>query len=440
MKSVSDANDRYFEPDIECMARAELEALQEARLLELLPYVHERSGLVATTWAEAGVHPRDVKSLDDFYERAPIIDKDTLRRYRDDHNDPFSGLVVDRQETWAAGTTSGTTGDPTVIPYVGRVRGREEPATYLSSFARSFWELGVRPGDFVTLNHFTSRGPVFTNAQRIGAVPMVFSHDPRQMARFCRLSLEFRPALMYVMSMALLLELLRLESEEEVDIRDVLSSHAVIWGGEPIGNLAREALRRWEAEVFENTSVGDVTLATECREHAGAHFAEDTALAEYHDVDLRKPADDGRRAELIVTSLDPAFPLLRYRSDDVVTVDRSTCGCGRTHARLRTVGRVSDSFSVRGRAVLPLEVWSAVEAVTESSKGLFQIVAPDRALEALRLRVGVDASSRSADEVANAIAESVEQAVGVLPQVELVAVADLLKLGPPHKIPRVVKA
>jgi phenylacetate-CoA ligase len=421
------------------MPREELERLQEDRLLEILPFVYERSGLISTVWTEAGVHPRDIRSMADFVERAPFIDKDTLRRYRDDHNDPLSGLGTDPGDTWGTGTTSGTTGDPTVIPYVGRSRGVEEPATYLSAYTRSYWEMGVRPGDTVNVTLFTFRGPVFANAQRIGAVPVLYSHDPGEMARLCQQSLTIKPKAHYVMSSGLMLELERLETEGRFNIAEVLDGCAVVWGGEPMGQRARNALQRWGVDVFDHTAVGDVALAFECRERQGGHFAEDGAFAEYLRLDGSGPADDNERAELVVTSLDPALPLLRFRSDDVVTADRSRCGCGRTHARVRAVGRVSDSFDIEGRTVLPSDVWLAVESVTEASAGLFQIVAPTRELSELRVRVGYEASDRSIDDICAAISDAIIERVEIAPAVELVPLDDLLKLGPPHKIPRVVK-
>jgi phenylacetate-CoA ligase len=66
-------DDRYFEPDVELLPRAELAAYQEAKVLELLPHVYERSPLYRSVWDAAGVHPRDIRSLEDYRERIPFI-------------------------------------------------------------------------------------------------------------------------------------------------------------------------------------------------------------------------------------------------------------------------------------------------------------------------------------------------------------------------------
>lgn len=84
----------YYEPEIETLPRADLVRMQEALLLQLLPYVYNRAPLTRYIWDKAGVHPQDIKSLADFKEKAPFIDKDTIRAFRDANHDPFGGILV----------------------------------------------------------------------------------------------------------------------------------------------------------------------------------------------------------------------------------------------------------------------------------------------------------------------------------------------------------
>ena len=107
-----------IDAEIETMPRAELEALQlEALLLEMLPHAYEHSALIRETWDDAGVHPARHPSLDDFREQAPFVDKDAVRRFRDERGDPYGGLLcVPPDELTGVSSTSGTTGDPTLVP------------------------------------------------------------------------------------------------------------------------------------------------------------------------------------------------------------------------------------------------------------------------------------------------------------------------------------
>ena len=163
---------------------------------------------------------------------------------------------------------------------------------------------------------------------------------------------------------------------------------------------------------------------------------EDTAFIEVLDPDGDDPVADGERGELVSTTLvNLVSPLVRYRSDDLVRYTREPCACGRTHGRVWPLGRKSDEVVVDGRSVLPVDLWPAIEAVPETAAGIFLVVRPARDVDRLRLRVGC---ARETAGLADRVADSVEEHLGVRPDVELVEQRDLLRQGPPHKIPRVV--
>jgi phenylacetate-CoA ligase len=276
--------------------------------------------------------------------------------------------------------------------------------------------------------------------QQFGATPILCDHDPDDMARCCELSREFRPTGLYSLSSMIVLAIAEACEREGYDPTDVFSSYRMlVHAGEPLGARAGAIVRSWGVPVFEHTSVGDVGTAFECPEHDGLHFWEDDTLAENLEVDGAAPVTDGARGELVATALvNTTTPLIRYRSDDVVRLTRVPCACGRTHARLWPVGRKGDGVAVDGRTILPVDVWSAVESVDECSRGLFQIVRSAPQMDRLVLRVGygpgcTDRLERVRDDVMGAVAEL----VGLVPDVELVPEGELLRLGPPHKIPRV---
>jgi phenylacetate-CoA ligase len=71
--------------------------------------------------------------------------------------------------------------------------------------------------------------------------------------------------------------------------------------------------------------------------------------------------------------------------------------------------------------------------------GLFQVIRTAREVDTLRLRVGY-APPASEPAVHDDVGAAVLAATGVEPEIELVPNAALLKLGPPHKIPRVARS
>jgi phenylacetate-CoA ligase len=429
-------DDRYFDADIETMPRAQIEQLQEARILQLVPYVYQRSPLIREVWDEAGVTPDDIRSLADFREKAPFIDKDTIRRFRDRHGDPFGGLnCVSAPHLRGVGFTSGTTGDPTPIP-------RSEEHITLTSLKRELWHIGVRSGDYFGYMLFTFREGL--NADKFldsGFRPITLQHLPSEVPHLVDMCRRLRPKALFMISTPLIMAIDQYQKSTGDNLREAFSSlQGVVFGGEPMSTALRVMVQSWGLEIFELSSLGDISTTMECRAHDGMHAWEDLALVEHLDPDGNQELADGARGELVVTSLaDDVAPLIRFRTDDLVSLTRDTCSCGRTHCRMKLLGRKSDEMIIRGRSVMPLDLYPLMQGFAETQAGLFQIVKAQREADELRLRVGYDASVLVGSEadLAARVAEGVGAALEVPVRVELLRSEELLKSG--HKIARVIK-
>ena len=66
MTGLPAADSAYFNAEVETMSRADLEALQLERLLRVIPIAYERAPLIRQAWEAARVHPRDIRTLDDW--------------------------------------------------------------------------------------------------------------------------------------------------------------------------------------------------------------------------------------------------------------------------------------------------------------------------------------------------------------------------------------
>jgi phenylacetate-CoA ligase len=422
---------------VESMDRADLRAYQENRLLDALAYVEEHSPLFGQVWGSTGFRAADITSLDDFRAQAPFIDKDTVRAYRSASGDPLGGLRR-LGDASALSSTTGTTGDPVVLP-VGHGNG--------AGLARDWWEIGVRPGDAVAFMLFTFRGPAWLNTHALGASCVLFDHHPSEFDRWCRASIELEPTLLYLLSGPLIMAMSSMEKTGILPhpLTEVFASYkGIVIGGEHLGIHAREELEGWGAEPFLHTAVGDVGSATECREHDGLHASEDSVLIEILDPEGSAPVPEGEVGELVATNLTPRSgnPLVRYRSEDLVRASTVPCRCGRTGMRLWPLGRKGDEVIVDGVAVLPMDIWRAVESVHESAAGYFQLIRTAREMPTLKVRVGHDQKlgNRPLTAVLDDLTDAIEQSVGVVAEIELVDNEDLLRLGPPHKIPRVASS
>jgi phenylacetate-CoA ligase len=402
-------------------------------------HAYSRAPMIKEVWDKAGISPSDVKSTEDFTNIVPFIDKDSIREYRDKHGDPSGGMGhYGPGEILAIGTTSGTTGDPTPLP-VGKRTASE------ITFARSLWHLGLRPGDFHVALAFTFRGGHRRRYQQeLGMTDIVFDMIPDEVPRICEASRIFRPTTIASLSNPMLLAFENYFDKNDIDPVDVFSSYkGAVFGGEPLSKRLEGVAASWGLDLYQNTTLGDVGSAAECRAKAGMHANEDIAFVECLDPVTGMPVADGGIGEMVVTSLaERSTPLVRFKTGDLIFLDRSRCACGSNHARFKVVGRTSDRIVVKGRDILPLEVMALVEQHSATRAGLFQIIRANPEMDVLRIRIGYDPQRHEGtkDSLRHILHDDLLAAFNVPVEIELVINDDLLKLGPPHKIPRVTKS
>jgi phenylacetate-CoA ligase len=452
MLELPPADQRCLDP-VETLPRPQLLALQQERLLRTIAHAYERSPFVRHHWDAAGLRPADIRTTADFTRLAPLMDKDQMRDWRDRHDDPFCGLLcADVADISFIGSSSGTTGDPTLFSYRwGREDGHlpaapglaaDGPSGYWGGTLRDWWEIGLRPGEHGVYFGLRMRGPMFRLLQTLGVTPIMLGYGEGDLHQFIDLSRRYRPTVFYAMSAWLGAGLVEIERTLRIDMRDVFASYkGILFAGEPIGPGLRRTFERWglAGRIFNQTSFGDIGHAHDCRAHDGCHAWEDIGVAEIIDPVTAAPIEGDGRGELVCTSLcNPLDPLVRYRGGDIVDMKRGPCACGRTHARFTPVGRSADEVVVAGRSILPMDVWGAIEEQPETAGGLFQVVRPRRELDALRIRVGY-AGTPALGALRDRVADSVEAAVGLRPEIELVPNEAILQSGSRHKIPRTVK-
>lgn len=429
---------RYLEPGIETMDRRDIAALQDSRIAELVELIYERSSLYRHLWDDVGLRPTDVRDVAGFSAAVPFTDKQTLRSFRASTGDPYSGLLcMPERELLRVGTGSGTTGNPIYFP-------EDYPERPLISdlTGRDLWEMDLRPGEYMTWMGATWRSPWYLCAHAVGAVPVMCDHFPDRLTQMLDLSLRLRPSILMSLSGPLMVGLEHLA--ERYDMIDAFSSYkGVIFAGEPLSDRKRELLHSWGiTEIFEQSAAGDMVSVFDCKEHAGFHAWEDAVLIEVIDPVTLAPVAEGDVGEMVVTALtNRVAPFVRYRSDDLIKWTTDRCGCGRTHGRFVVLGRAGDQVVVEGRSILPADVMRVLERIPATSAGLFQIIRPQRDLHVLRVRVGYDAvSTSSTTSLEGQIAEHLGGEFHIPVEVELISTDELLRLGPPHKVPRVASA
>jgi phenylacetate-CoA ligase len=144
----------YWNPKVETMPRDRLQELQLARLRSLVARVSRHSSFYEKVFAEAGIEPGDVRSLDDL-AKLPFTTKADLRSCY-----PFGMLAIPRREVIRVHASSGTTGKPTVVAY-----SKADMEVWGEVMARCLTAAGVTADDVV---HIAAGYGLFTGGLGIG--------------------------------------------------------------------------------------------------------------------------------------------------------------------------------------------------------------------------------------------------------------------------------
>jgi phenylacetate-CoA ligase len=202
---------------------------------------------------------------------------------------------------------------------------------------------------------------------------------------------------------------------------DLASSavRATIHAGEPGASVphVRSCIESaWSASCFDHAGATELgAWGFECEAHPGAiHLNEAEFIFEVVDHETGAPAALGEPGELVATALGrTGMPAVRYRTGDVVFLDRDPCACGRTFVRARggVLGRADDMLIVRGVNVYP----AAIDDLVRSHIGAAEYeveIRRDGGLDELLLKIEA-ADSFEADDVARTIHQRLNIRVGV---------------------------
>src|SRR2546428_9289136 len=119
------------------------------RLRQVCRYAYEKAPFYKRKWDEAGFHPDQIRSLEDFESKCPVITKADLRKSQE-RAQPFGDyLCIPESEIFHVHGTSGTTGRPTAFAV-----GRNDRGNTANPHARLIYPMGIPPGDPVFAGAF----------------------------------------------------------------------------------------------------------------------------------------------------------------------------------------------------------------------------------------------------------------------------------------------
>ena len=341
----------YLNPELETMSRDELQALQLERLQKTVHHCMNAE-FYRKKFSEMGITPDDIRTLDDV-RKLPFTSKDDLREHY-----PFGLACVPLRDCTRLHSSSGTTGNPTVVLHTKR-----DLDEWAEAVARCLWMVGSRPEDVFQnsagYGMFTAGLGFQYGAERVGmlTVPAAAGNTTRQI-KFIR---DFGTTVLHAIP-SYASRVYEVMKEEGVDPRKDTKLRVLCIGAEPHSEEQRKRIEQnLGVKAYNSYGISEMMgpgVAFECPEQNGLHIWEDYFIVEIIDPVTLEPGPDGQMGELVLTTINrEAMPLLRYRTRDLTRILPGTCPCGRNHVRLdRLQGRSDDMIILKGVNIFPIQV------------------------------------------------------------------------------------
>jgi len=377
--------ERYFEPEIEKMERAELEALQLERLIKTVARCYKNIPFYQQAFDAKGIKPSDVTSLQDL----ALLPFTTKQDMRDNYPFDLFALPVDDAAVQRLHASSGTTGNATVVGYT-----QKDIDIWGDTFARAIALVG---GDEHSLLQVSYGYGLFTGG--LGAheggirmhstiLPMSSGNTKRQVQMMHDFGVDI---LACTPSYALLIADTALEMGFNPATDFKISG--AICGAEPCSEGMRTEIEQKlgvkMVDIYGLSEVMGPGVSCECRHQNGLHVAEDHFIIEILDPQTLKPVPEGQYGEVVFTTLSKeCSPLIRYRTRDISRILPGPCACGRTLRRMdRIQGRTDDMLIIRGVNVFPSQFQEVLASFDEVTS-YYQIVLTNKGpLDQVTLKV-----------------------------------------------------
>lgn len=388
-------------------------AAREAALMAALARQVARAQQQAPAFAEAlaGIEAADVTSRAAL-ARLPVLRKPVLleRQRGQTPGDPFGGHST---IGWQA--LRGLAGARRVFQSPGPLYEPEGRRRDYWRLARALHAAGFRSGDLVHNSfsyHLTPAGSMMESAaEALGCT--VFPGGVGNTELQLQAMADLRPQ-GYVGTPSFLRILLEKAAEAGTPPDGL---HRALVSGE----ACPPALRDWFGErgvavsqCYATADLGLVAYETVAR--AGM-VLDESVIVEIVRPGTGDPVPDGEVGEVVVTTLNPDYPLIRFGTGDLSAVLPGPCPTGRTNTRIRGwMGRADQTAKVRGMFVHPSQVAAILRRHPEATRGRL-VVSGEMANDRMTLRV--ETAGSADDTLAARLAASIRDITKLRGEVEL---------------------
>jgi phenylacetate-CoA ligase len=305
---------------------------------------------------------------------------------------------------------------PRVFASPGPIYEPEGTAKDYWRMARAIFAAGFRAGDLIHNSfsyHFVPAGSMMeTGAHALGCT--VFPGGTGQTEQQVQAMAELQPA-GYIGTPSFLKIILEKAQEMGVALPSVTKA---MFGGEAYP----PSLRDWFTahgvagyQCYATADLGSIAYETYAREGL---VVDEGVLLEIVRPGTGDPVAEGEVGEVVVTTLNPTYPLIRFGTGDLSAVLSGHCPTGRTNVRIKGwMGRADQTTKIRGMFVHPGQVDQIVKRFPEVAKARL-VVTGEMANDQMTLRI--ESACSGPDGLSAKVAEAIRDVTKLRGQVEVV--------------------
>jgi phenylacetate-CoA ligase len=446
-------NSKYWNEKYETKPYKEREKDILKKIKAQLNYVYTKIPFYRSYYKSKGFHPDQVKTLEDFTKKVPIIKKQMLR---DDQvkNPPYgSYLGIKPEQVYRIHGSSGTTGKPTIYGI-----SKKDWDRIAEVHSMCYYSAGMKPTDTVQVSMlfslFLGGWGALQAADNMGC--HVFPIGAGQTEKQVKLMFEQIYPTVLTCTPTYALHMAEVAQEMGYDTEDSSLKLGVFLGepGAGVPSVKKKIGDTWGIEVIDCGSTSEMTpwsTNCECTEHLGMHTWNDVVYTEV--VDMEDPSEGpfwGEEGAVVYTHLErESQPMIRFWAGDrtfMVHPDEDPCPCGRTFPRLPRgiYGRIDDMLVIRGVNVYPSTIEEGIRMSPGAGLEFRIVVTRPGTMDQVELQVeynpeyykGKKPDAKQSQELMKEIKENVKQTAGISTKVTLVAPESLERTV--HKARRVI--
>ena len=286
--------------------------------------------------------------------------------------------------------------------------------------ARAMYAAGFRAGDLVhnAFSYHMTPGAFILEAGALAVGCTVFPAGTGQTEQQLQAMVDLKPDA-YTGTPSFLRILLEKAREMGVNLSSLKKASV---GGEACPPSLTAWFREQGVEVYQTYATADLGLVAYETPAREGLVLEEHVIVEIVRPGTGDPVPEGEVGELVVTSLNPAYPLIRFGTGDLSAVLPGACPTGRTAPRIKGwMGRADQTTKVRGMFVHPSQVAEVLKRFPAMLKARL-VVSGEMANDQMCLRVE---SSQHGDELRSQIEAATRDVTKLRCTVEFVAPGEL---------------